>query len=79
MEELKTEYLELTKKDNTYLSLGVVISSLVFVIPFIIIIVNGWWEPLGSAELGWKWVLTSIVLLSLIYGSLVFDKFYRKH
>lgn len=79
MDKLKVEYLELTRKDNNYLSLGVVLSSLVFVIPFIMIIVNGWWEPLGSSELGWKWVVTSIVLLMLIYGSLIFDRFYRKH
>lgn len=79
MDELKSEYLELTKKDNSYLSIGVLLSSLVFVVPFIIIIINGWWEPLGSPELGWRWVIVSAILLLLVYGSLLFDRLYRKH
>jgi hypothetical protein len=79
MDELKREYLELSKKDTRYLSLGVIASSMVFVIPFIIIIANGWWEPLGQAHNGWRWVASSAILLLLIYIALIFDKKYRKH
>lgn len=79
MKDIREEYLELSKKDNSYLSIGVLLSSLVFVIPFLIIIFNGWWEPLGSSELGWRWVVVSTILLLLVYGSLLFDRLYRKH
>jgi hypothetical protein len=79
MDELKDEYLEVSKKETSYLFLGVILSSMVFVIPFIIIIANGWWDPLGTAQNGWRWVITSAVLLSLIYIALIFDKNFRKH
>ncbi|GIN89441.1 hypothetical protein J6TS1_40170 [Siminovitchia terrae] len=79
MDQLKDEYIKITKSEHKYLAVGVILASMVFVVPFLIIITNGWWEPLGSASDGWKWVFTSIVLLSLIYVSLLFDKFYRKH
>ncbi len=79
MDELKNEYLQVSERETSYLFLGVILSSMVFVIPFIIIIANGWWEPLGSAQAGWRWVITSAVLLCLIYVALVFDKKFRKH
>ncbi|MFD1707882.1 hypothetical protein ACFSCZ_14240 [Siminovitchia sediminis] len=79
MDQLKDEYIQLTKNEHKYLALGVVLASMVFVIPFLIIIANGWWEPLGTVSDGWRWVVTSVILLSLIYISLIFDKVYRKH
>lgn len=79
MDEIKNEYLELSKKESNYLIRGVIASSMVFVIPFIIIIFNGWWEPLGTSNDGWRWVATSAVLILLVYLALIFDKLYRKH
>ena len=79
MDDIKKEYIEVSKKESNYLFLGVLASSLVFIVPFIIIILNGWWKPLGTATDGWRWVGTSVVLLSLIYLSLLFDRIYRQH
>jgi len=79
MDRIKNEYLKLSKKNINYMSMGIVLSSLVFVIPFIIIIINGWWEPLGSFKEGIRWVIVSSILLSLVYASLIFDRIYRKH
>ncbi|MFJ8244797.1 hypothetical protein ACIQ4Z_13730 [Peribacillus asahii] len=79
MDEIKNEYLEVSKKEANYLIRGVIGSSMVFVIPFIIIILNGWWEPLGTAQDGWRWMATSAVLIALVYVALLFDKKYRKH
>jgi len=79
MNKIKTDYLKLSKKNINYMSMGIVLSSLVFVIPFIIIIINGWWEPLGSFKEGIRWVIVSSILLSLVYASLIFDRIYRKH
>lgn len=79
MDDIIKEYIEVSKQENNYLFWGVLASSLVFIVPFIIIIVNGWWKPLGTSADGWRWVGTSLVLLSLIYLSLLFDRKYRQH
>ncbi|MFE5429973.1 hypothetical protein [Peribacillus simplex] len=79
MDEIKNEYLKISEKEANYLIRGVIASSMVFVIPFIIIIINGWWEPLGTSQDGWRWVATSTVLIALVYIALIFDKKYRKH
>ncbi|TDK60950.1 hypothetical protein E2K98_14645 [Bacillus salipaludis] len=79
MDDIKNEYLEVSEKEANYLIRGVIASSMVFIIPFIIIIVNGWWEPLGTAKDGLRWVATSAALVLLVYVALIFDKKYRKH
>jgi hypothetical protein len=79
VDDLKREYLEVSKAESHYLLLGIMVSSLVFVVPFIIIIASGWWEPLGSSSDGWRWAVISLILLSLIYIALAFDKKYRRH
>lgn len=79
MEDLRDEYLEISKKETRHLFIGVTLSSMVFVVPFVIIILKGWWQPLGSSTDGWRWAITSAVLLGLIYLAMLFDKKYRQH
>ncbi|MDR3295367.1 MAG: hypothetical protein LBT26_06025 [Clostridiales Family XIII bacterium] len=72
------EYLAVSKKQQGQLSLGIVLASLVFIIPMLIIILNGWWGPFGGdSAVGMRWFLVACAAMVLAYISLIVDKFYR--
>ncbi len=78
-EDLIEEYVKASKRENSLMILGVLAASMVFVVPFIVVMINGWWGPLGGVRHAGGWVTWSIVLMGLVYVALIIDRIYRKH
>ena len=73
------EYISSSRTENGLMILGVLGASMVFVIPFLIVMMNGWWGPLGGVKHAGGWITWSIVLICMVYVALIIDRVYRKH
>ena len=73
------EYLANSKKQFGQLAAGIILGSLVFFIPVIIIGVNGWWGPFDNdPAVGIRWFIVACIAMGLMYIALIIDKFTRK-
>ncbi len=79
-EKLINDYLASSKKHHGKLTLGVILATLVFVVPMIFIISNQWWGPFGDdPEVGMRWFVTGVAMICLTYVAVIIDKFYRNY
>ncbi|MDR0884904.1 MAG: hypothetical protein LBN22_00825 [Clostridiales Family XIII bacterium] len=72
------EYLAISKRQQGQLALGLILGSFVFIIPMIIIVANGWWQPFGNdSALGIRWFVVASAAMVLAYIAIIIDKFMR--
>jgi uncharacterized membrane protein len=73
------EYLSNSKKQSGQVALGLILGSLVFIIPMIIIIANSWWMPFDdNVEIGTRWCIVAFACMGLMYIAILVDKLTRK-
>jgi hypothetical protein len=68
-------------KHENVLVFSVACTSLVFLIPLIIIVIGGMWEPFdGDSSAGIRWAIVSFIALLVCNAGMVAGKLYRgKH
>jgi hypothetical protein len=78
-EAILKEYLKNSKGQPNQLAKGLIFGSLVFIIPMILIVANGWWAPFGDdAAVGARWFVVAVIAMLLVYVSIIIDKLTRK-
>jgi hypothetical protein len=73
------EYLSVTKRFQNQMITSLMLATLVFIVPMILIAINGWWQPFGGdIGVGVRWFVVAAVMMVLAYVVMLIDKVYRK-